>query len=149
MTDDDQIESSKAIMGIDRQLIDETYFVAEIDGSVAGCGAWSRRITLYGGDHSAGRDAALLDPASDAARVRAMHTHLDFARRGVGRLVLEACEAAAAAEGFNTRELMATPSGHPLYESFGFQPVEEVEDASGGAPLPLTRMRKAIAATTD
>jgi GNAT superfamily N-acetyltransferase len=148
--DDDQIESSKAIMGIDRQLIeDRTYFVVEIDGTVAGCGGWSRRATLYGGDHSAGRDAALLDPATNPARVRAMYTHPDFARRGVGRLVLESCEAAAAAEGFTTLELMATRSGLPLYESFGFQPVEEVHDASGGAPVPLTRMRKHIAATGD
>ncbi len=136
-------------MGIDRQLIaDGTYFVVEIDGRVVGCGGWSRRATLYGGDHSAGRDAALLDPASDPARVRAMYTHPDFARRGVGRLVLETCEAAAAAEGFSTLELMATRSGHPLYERFGFLPVEEVEDASGGAPVPLTRMRKPIVTTS-
>jgi GNAT superfamily N-acetyltransferase len=143
--DEQQIESSKAIMGIDRQLIDDgTYFVVEIDGAVAGCGGWSRRATLYGGDHSTGRDAALLDPAVDPARVRAMYTHPDFARRGIGRRVLEACEAAAAAEGFATLELMATRSGRPLYEAFGFQPVEEVEDASGGAPVPLTRMRKPV-----
>ncbi len=146
--EDDQIESSKAIMGIDRQLIDDgTYFVVEIDGNVAGCGGWSRRATLYGGDHSAGRNAALLDPATEPARVRAMYTHPDFARRGVGRLVLEACEAAAAVEGFTTLELMATRSGRPLYESFGFQPVEDVHDASGGAPVPLMRMRKPITAT--
>jgi GNAT superfamily N-acetyltransferase len=143
--DDEQIESSKAIMGIDRQLIDDgTYFVVEIDGVVAGCGGWSRRATLYGGDHSAGRDAALLDPTTDPARIRAMYTRPDFARRGVGRRVLEACETAAAAEGFTTLELMATRSGRPLYEAFGFQPVEEVEDASGGAPVPLTRMRKTV-----
>lgn len=148
--DDDQIESSKAIMGIDRQLIDDgTYFVVEIDGRVAGCGGWSRRATLYGGDHSAGRDAGLLDPATDSARVRAMYTHPDFARRGVGRLVLEACEAAAAAEGFATLELMATRSGQPLYEVFGFRTVEEIEDASGGAPVPLTRMRKRVTATGE
>lgn len=147
--DDDQIESSKAIMGIDHQLIDDgTYFVVEIDGSVAGCGGWSRRATLYGGDHAAGRNAALLHPGADPARVRAMYTHPEFARRGVGRLVLEACEAAASAEGFTTLELMATRSGRPLYESFGFYPVEELHDAAGGAPVPLTRMRKAIAAPT-
>jgi GNAT superfamily N-acetyltransferase len=147
--DDEQVESSKAIMGIDRQLIEDgTYFVVEIDSDVAGCGGWSRRATLYGGDHSARRDAALLDPATDPARVRAMYTHPNFARRGVGRLVLEACEAAAAAEGFTTLELMATRSGRPLYESYGFQPVEELQDASGGAPVPLTRMRKLITATT-
>jgi GNAT superfamily N-acetyltransferase len=141
--DDAQIASSKAIMGLDRQLIEDgTYFVVEVDGTVAGCGGWSRRATLYGGDHSGGRDAAFLDPASDAARVRAMYTHPAFARRGVGRLVLETCEAAARAEGFATLELMATRSGRPLYESFGFERVEEIEDASGGAPVPLTRMRK-------
>jgi GNAT superfamily N-acetyltransferase len=144
--DDAQIESSKAIMGIDRQLIDDgTYFVIEIDGAVAGCGGWSRRATLYGGDHSAGRDATLLDPSTEPARVRAMYTHPDFVRRGVGRLVLQACEAAAAAEGFTALELMATRSGRPLYDSFGFQPVEEVEDSSGGAPVPLTRMHKPVA----
>jgi GNAT superfamily N-acetyltransferase len=144
--DFEQIESSKAIMGIDRQLIDDgTYFIVKIDGVVAGCGGWSRRATLYGGDHSAGRDAALLDPTTDPARIRAMYTHPDFARRGVGRRVLETCEKAAAAEGFTTLELMATRSGRPLYEAFGFQPVEEVEDASGGARVPLTRMRKPVA----
>lgn len=143
--DDAQIESSKAIMGLDRQLVDDgTYFVVEVDGVVAGCGGWSRRATLYGGDHSAGRDAALLDPATEPARVRAMYTHPDFTRRGVGRRVLEACEAAAAAEGFTTLELMATRAGRPLYVAYGFQPVEEVEDASGGAPVPLTRMRKPV-----
>jgi GNAT superfamily N-acetyltransferase len=148
--DDDQIESSKAIMGMDRQLIeDQTYFVVEIDGVVAGCGGWSRRATLYGGDHTAGRDTALLEPATDPARIRAMYTHPDFVRRGVGRRILEASQAAAAAEGFATLELMATRSGRPLYESFGFQPVEEIEDASGGAPVPMTRMRKPVTTATD
>ena len=143
--DDDQIRSSQAIMGIDLQLIDDgTYFVVELDGEVAGCGGWSRRATLYGGSHSAGRDAALLDPATDPARVRAMYTHPASVRRGVGRLVLARCEAAAAAEGFTSLELMATRSGVPLYEASGFEPVEHVEDASGGAPVPLVRMRKAI-----
>lgn len=141
-----QIESSKAIMGIDRQLIEDgTYFVVEIDGTLAGCGGWSRRATLYGGDHSAGRDAALLDPATDPARVRAMYTHPSFTRRGVGRRVLEACERAAASEGFATLELMATRSGRPLYTAYGFEPVEELEDATGGEPVPLTRMRKPVA----
>jgi GNAT superfamily N-acetyltransferase len=143
--DDAQIESSKAIMGIDRQLIDDgTYFVVEIDGAVAGCGGWSRRATLYGGDHSAGRNAALLDPATEPARIRAMYTHPLYARRGVGRLIIETCEAAAAAEGFATIELMATRSGRPLYEAVGFQAMEELEDDSGGAPVPLTRMLKAV-----
>ena len=91
------IEASREVMGIDTQLIaDHTYFVVEHEGLAVGCGGWSRRATLFGGDHSEGRDAALLDPATDAARVRAMYTHPDFTRRGVGRRVLDACEAAAA-----------------------------------------------------
>jgi GNAT superfamily N-acetyltransferase len=143
--DEAQIESSRAIMGLDTQLIDDgTYFVVELDGQQAGCGGWSRRATLYGGNHTAGRDAALLDPAVDAARVRAMYTHPAFARRGVGRLILQLCEAAAAEEGFTELELMGTLSGRPLYEAAGFAVVEAVEDSSGGAAVPLVKMRKAI-----
>src|SRR5215216_2058683 len=111
-----QIASSHAIMGLDQQLIDDgTYFVIEADGELVGCGGWSRRATLYGGDHSAGRDSALLDPARDPAKVRAMYTHPSFIRRGVGRLILSLCEQAAAAEGFSRLELMSTRSGQPLY----------------------------------
>jgi GNAT superfamily N-acetyltransferase len=147
--DDAQIRSSHAIMGLDTQLIDDgTYFVVELGGQVAGCGGWSRRATLYGGSHSGGRDAALLDPSVDPGRVRAMYTHPAFARRGVGRLVISLCEAAAAAEGFATLELMATLSGRPLYEAAGFEAVEHVEDSSGGAAVPLIRMRKALAPAT-
>ena len=141
-----QIAASRTIMGLDRQLVaDRTYFVVEADGQIAGCGGWSRRATLYGGDHTPGRDPELLDPAKDAARVRAMYTHPDFARRGVGRLILELCERAAKAEGFIRLELMATLSGRPLYESYGFQAIEEILDDRGGAPVPLVRMGKTIA----
>ena len=144
--DDAQIAASRAIMGLDRQLIaDGTYFVVEADGAVAGCGGWSRRATLYGGDHTPGRDAAVLDPATDAARVRAMYTHPAFARRGVGALILRLCEAAAKAEGFTRLELMATLSGRPLYLQAGFEDIEAIEDTRGGAPVPLVRMGKAIA----
>ena len=142
-----QIEASHTIMGLDRQLIaDGTYFVVEQDGAVAGCGGWSRRATLYGGDHSPGRDAALLDPARDAARVRAMYTHPAFARRGVGRLILDLCEAAARAEGFSRLELMATLSGRPLYARAGYAEIEAILDDRGGEPVPLVRMGKAIPA---
>ena len=142
-----QIEASRAIMGLDRQLIaDRTYFVVEDAGRIAGCGGWSRRATLYGGDHSPGRDAALLDPASDPARVRAMYTHPDFARRGVGRLILALCEAAAGAEGFTRLELMATLSGHQLYSRCGYAEIERIVDDRGGEPVPLIRMGKAIGA---
>ena len=118
---DAEIAASRTVMGIDRQLIaDGTYFVVEAESRIAGCGGWSRRATLYGGDHSPGRDARLLDPATEAARVRAMYTDPDFARRGVGRMVLEACEAAARAEGFRGAELMATLAGERLYAACGY-----------------------------
>jgi GNAT superfamily N-acetyltransferase len=145
--DDAQIRASRTIMGIDTQLVDDgTYFVVERGGEIAGCGGWSRRATLYGGDHSPGRDAALLVPGRDAARVRAMYTHPDHTRRGVGRLILSLCESAAAAEGFTTVELMATLAGEPLYTAAGFRAVERVEDTSGGVAIPLVRMRKPVSA---
>ncbi|HEX3364522.1 GNAT family N-acetyltransferase [Phenylobacterium sp.] len=140
-----QIAASRTIMGLDRQLVaDRTYFIVEDGGRIAGCGGWSRRATLYGGDHSPGRDAALLDPARDAARVRAMYTHPSFARRGVGRLILALCEDAARAEGFTRLELMGTLSGQPLYLSAGYTVIEEILDDRGGEPVPLARMGKVI-----
>lgn len=143
--DDAQIESSRAIMGIDTQLIEDgTYFVVEIEGEIAGCGGWSRRATLYGSDHTPGRDSQLLDPSVDAARVRAMYTDPRFARRGVGRLVLSLCEHAAAAEGFTRLELMSTLSGEPLYSAYGFEPVERLVDSTGGAAVPIIRMQKHV-----
>ena len=140
-----QIKLSHEIMGLDTQLIDDgTYFVVEDDGQVAGCGGWSRRATLYGSDHSAGRDSALLDPSRDAARVRAMYTHPDFARKGIGRLILSLCEAAASDEGFSRIELMSTRSGRPLYAAYGFLPIEEAEYTSEGVSVPMTRMGKPV-----
>ena len=142
---DAQISSSRAIMGLDTQLIDDgTYFVVEQDGLIAGCGGWSRRATLYGGDSSPGRDIAPLDPAKDAARVRAMYTHPDFTRRGVGRLILALCEDAARTEGFSCVELMATMAGEPLYRACGFDAIEEVVDERGGVGVPLLRMKKVL-----
>jgi GNAT superfamily N-acetyltransferase len=142
---DAQIASSRTIMGLDTQLIDDgTYFVIEQDSLIAGCGGWSRRATLYGGDASPGRDAALLDPAKHPARIRAMYTDPDFTRRGVGRLVIALCEDAARAEGFIHVELMATLSGVPLYRACGYMVVADVTDTSGGVPVPLVRMRKRL-----
>ena len=141
----DQIAASRAIMGLDTQLIDDgSYFLVEAGGALVGCGGWSRRATLYGGDHSPGRDAALLDPAVDAARVRAMYTHPAAARRGVGRLILTLCEDTARTEGFRRAELMATLAGQPLYAACGYRPVEQIVDARGGAPVPLIRMTKIL-----
>ena len=143
--DDEQIAASRAIMGIDTQLIeDRTYFVVECEGAIAGCGGWSRRATLYGGDHFADRSARLLDPLAEPARVRAMYTHPAYARRGVGRLILSLCEEAARAEGFTQLELMSTLSGEPLYAAYGFREVERLADASGGAAVPIVRMAKPI-----
>jgi GNAT superfamily N-acetyltransferase len=143
--DQAQIAASRAIMGLDTQLIDDgTYFIVEQGGALAGCGGWSRRATLYGGDRSPGRNAALLDPARDPARVRAMYTHPDFTRRGVGRLILSLCENAARAEGFSRAELMATLAGVPLCRACGYLPVEEVADDRGGVAVPLLRMRKGL-----
>jgi GNAT superfamily N-acetyltransferase len=140
------VAASFSIMGLDTQLIsDGTYFVVECGGIIAGCGGWSRRATLFGGDHSAGRDAALLDPRKDAARVRAMYTDPGFARRGVGRLVLELCETAAAREGFTRVELAATMAGVPLYRACGYSDIEAFETATpSGVRVPLIRMGKAI-----
>lgn len=144
----EQVIASRAVMGLDTQLIaDRTYFVVEEDGALAGCGGWSRRATLYGGDHSVSlRRPELLDPARDAARVRAMYTHPDFARRGVGRLILDHCERVAAGEGFGAVELMGTMSGQPLYTACGYRPIEAVTDDVGGVPVPLVRMRKELGA---
>jgi GNAT superfamily N-acetyltransferase len=140
----DQIAASYAVMGLDTQLIeDRTYFVVEDDGTIAGCGGWSRRATLFGGDHSAGRDAALLDPAKDAARVRAMYTHPSFARRGVGRMILAACEEAAKADGFSRVELAATAGGEPLYTACGYAPVSRFR-AGPDDLVPLCIMTKAV-----
>jgi GNAT superfamily N-acetyltransferase len=143
--DDAEIESSRSIMGIDTQLIDDgTYFVVESSGDIAGCGGWSRRATLYGGNQTPGRDSQLLDPTIHPARVRAMYTSPAFARRGVGRLILSLCEGAAAAEGFTRLELMSTLSGEPLYTVYGFRPLERIVDATGGAAVPLIRMEKPV-----
>jgi GNAT superfamily N-acetyltransferase len=148
----EQIAASNAVMGLDTQLIaDGTYFIVEVDvpggKAIAGCGGWSHRATLYGGDHSTDlRDPAPLDPAVDAARIRAMYTHPDFARRGVGRLVMTLCEDAARAAGFRRAEMMATLSGEPLYRACGYTPIERVAaPGPDGVAVPLIRMGKALA----
>ena len=140
------VQASFEIMGVDTSLVEDgTYFVIELDGRIVGCGGWSRRATLYGGDHSRGRDARLLDPLSEAARVRAMYTHPDFARRGIGRLILGLCEVAAKAEGFSSLELMATIAGEPLYSAYGYVVTERLQiPTSSGVILPGARMTKSI-----
>ena len=118
-----QTEASiQFIASVDTALIaDGTYFVAEIDGELVACGGWSRRDKLYTGSGEGDTDARLLDPAIEPARVRAMFVRPDWTRRGLGRRILEACEAAARAEGFQKMALMATLPGRPLYEAYGFR----------------------------
>lgn len=144
--DDARVEASFEIMGVDSRLIDDgTYFVVEDGGQIVGCGGWSRRATLFGGDHSSGRDARLLDPRTEPARVRAMYTRPDFARRGIGRLVLSLCEAAAMGEGFRSLELVATVAGEPLYLACGFSVIERIEvPTSAGVTIPCARMIKRV-----
>jgi GNAT superfamily N-acetyltransferase len=146
--DPEQVEASFEIMGVDTALIDDgTYFVVECDAGIAGCGGWSRRATMFGGDHSAGRDARLLDPAHEPARVRAMYTDPAFARRGVGRLVLSLCEQAASGEGFTRVELVATAAGEPLYSACGYVVVERMDVPTlRGVTVPCARMSKRLAA---
>jgi len=143
-----QVEASRAIMGLDTQLIDDqTYFVVESDGRIAGCGGWSRRATPFGGDHSSNRDDRPLDPGADPARIRAMYTHPDFARRGVGRMILSLCEAAAAEAGFRRVELVATLAGERLYSACGYEILERiVEITASGMSIPIVRMAKTIGA---
>lgn len=142
----EQIAASRAHMGLDSQIIrDGGYFLVEIDGQLAGCGGWSARATLFGGDASGGRNPAMLDPAVDAARIRAMYTDPGFARRGVGRLIIALCEDAARAAGFRRTEMAATLAGVPLYESCGYSVIERFEAvAADGVPVPLVRMGKAL-----
>ncbi len=141
--DPQTLEASKATMGLDTQLIeDRTYFLIEADGRPAGCGGWSARATLFGGDHSAGRDMRMLDPANESARVRAMYTHPDFTRRGVGRLVIGLCEDAARAAGFSSVVLVATLAGEPFYRACGYEQIERFDAPTPLGPVPLVRMLK-------
>jgi GNAT superfamily N-acetyltransferase len=142
----EQVEASFAVMGLDTVLIEDgTYFIIETGGALAGCGGWSRRATLFGGNHTEGRDARLLDPKAEPARVRAMYTSPRFVRRGVGRKVLELCEDAARGEGFSRVELAATMSGKSLYEACGYQPIEEMlVTTPNGVKVPLLRMGKVL-----
>lgn len=146
-----QVGASYKVMGLDSQLVrDGTYFIVEEKATagtrIAGCGGWSYRATLYGGDASiVGREPELLDPSRDAAKVRAMYTDPDFVRRGVGRLILSLCENAAREAGFARVELMATAAGVPLYRACGYEPLGTREDAQvDGVTVPLLRMGKAL-----
>jgi N-acetylglutamate synthase-like GNAT family acetyltransferase len=139
------------VFGVDRQLIsDGTYFVVENEGRIVGCGGWSKRKAMYGGDRGRAGEDALLDPKTDAARIRAFFVHPDFARRGIGRRILAECEMAISAAGFNRMELVSTLTGEPLYAAAGFEVLERFEaPLPNGLGLPTVRMGKALAHRQD
>jgi GNAT superfamily N-acetyltransferase len=138
--------SVEYIASVDRALLaDGTYFVAEHDGELVACGGWSRRNKMYTGSGDGTADARLLDPASEPARVRAMFVRSDWTRRGLGRRILEACEAAARAEGFQRMALVATLPGRPLYEAYGFRPTgDETVRMPNGVELAAVPMELPI-----
>lgn len=134
------------VFGVDRQLIaDQTYFVIEEGGALIGCGGWSYRATLFGADAVHNRDDTALNPARDAAKIRAFFVHPDAARRGLATRLLEACEAAAAAAGFTRLELGATLTGVAFYARHGFVAGERMEaPLGGGESLGIVRMNKTM-----
>jgi len=157
----EQLENAlRTVYGVDTQLIsDGTYFAAEETQSstesrgeqssatplLVGCGGWSKRKTLFGGDQCAGREDSLLDPARDAAKIRAFFVHPAWARRGIGGKILEACEAAAEAAGYRRLEMGATLTGVPFYRAKGYVELEAAEAPLGnGLTLPIVRMGKSM-----
>ena len=158
-----QLESAlDTVYGVDSQLIaDGTYFavetVSDSDSStgsmvsgrstqIVGCGGWSKRKTLYGGDHWTGREDSLLDPQKDAAKIRAFFVDPDWARRGIGTLILQMCEAAATAEGFRRLEMGSTLTGVEFYRALGYLEREKLAvPLKNGESLPIVRMEKRIA----
>lgn len=143
-----QVEAAlRSVFGVDRQLVrDGTYYVVELDGELIGCGGWSKRKTLFGSDHhQTTRDDALLDPAQEAARVRAFFIHPDHARRGVGGAILDECEKAIRAAGFKSIELAATLPGVPFYTACGYEPGKHEDVAlTKEINLPIVRMSKIL-----
>jgi GNAT superfamily N-acetyltransferase len=143
-----QIEGALGtVLGVDTQLIrDRTCFLAETAGPaprIAGCGGWSRRKTLFGADHGPNREAGLLDPGTDAAKVRAIFVHPDFARRGLGSLILAAVEQAARNAGFRRFEMGSTLTGVPLYRLKGYVETERIAvPLANGESLPVVKMIK-------
>jgi GNAT superfamily N-acetyltransferase len=143
-----QIELAlKKVYGVDSQLIaDGTYFAAETENAeVVGCGGWSKRKTLFGGDHWSGRHDTLLDPKHDAAKIRAFFVHPAWARRGIGSMILEACETAAKSAGFTRLEMGATLSGVPFYRAKGYEALENLDVAlADGESMIVVRMAKSV-----
>lgn len=143
----EQIEGAlRGAFGVDTQLIeDRTYFVAEAAGKLVACGGWSKRRTLFGGDAGVGRDAAELDPATDAAKIRAFFVDPAYARRGLGSAILARCETEAAACGFRRFEMMATLPGARLYARYGYSGTQHIEyEVQPGVMIEFIPMHKAV-----
>ncbi len=145
-----EIEAARATMGVDQTLIDDgTYFVIEAatdDGVVmVGCGGWGKRRTLYGGNHTVGRDDTFSDPATEPARIRAMYTHPDWTRRGIGRLLIDLGEQAARDAGFSVIELGSTVPGEPLYAACGYVTLERIVNIeANGSENVIIHMSKPL-----
>jgi len=142
----DQLEASFDSMGLDDQLIkDKTYFMIFSKDLFIGCGGWSNRETLFGGNHTPNRDDQFLDPKKDSARIRAMYTHPDWVRKGVGTYILNLAEKECLKKGFKNVELMATVSGKLLYEKRNYKVLEQIDYQSKiGNKVPMYRMIKKI-----
>ena len=141
-----QVERSTESMGLDTQLLEDgTYFLIYHDKKLVGCGGWSRRRTLYGGNHTVGRNDDFANPSTESAKIRAMYTHPDHTRQGIGKLILSLGENAARAEGFISIELGATASGILLYEKCGYSVIGDLAkpDATG-VIVPIILMRKVL-----
>lgn len=142
-----QIESAiKYVFGVDTQLVaDGTYYIAEIDNIIVGCGGWSKRNTLYGGDQHKEIEDPLLDPQHDAARIRAFFVHPGYARKGISRYIINVCEAEAKKNDFASFELGATLPGVPLYLAMGYEAIERVDPIlPDGEVLGILKMRKVL-----
>lgn len=147
--DEEQIERALAtsVFGVDTELIvDGTYFVVEVDGQLVGCGGWSKRKTLFGGDRFAERASENLDPRYEPAKIRAFFVHPQWARRGIGKTILRRCEADARAGGFQSLELMATLPGLKMYQAFGYVAGEQVlYQMDDAVAIEFVRMNKRFA----
>jgi GNAT superfamily N-acetyltransferase len=144
-----QAESAiRFIFGVDTQLIlDQTYYVAEAEGVIVGCGGWSKRMTMYGGDQMKAEAGPLLDPQQDAGRIRAFFIHPEWARKGIGRRIIQACEKAASEAGFSRMELVSTLPGEPLYAALGYEVTRRFDQPlADGVNLPLAHMKKSLEA---
>jgi N-acetylglutamate synthase and related acetyltransferases len=144
---EEQIEGAiKTVFGVDTNLIlDGTYFVADNERELIGCGGWSKRKTLFGGDQYESRDGGELDPKTEAAKIRAFFIHPAHARKGIARSILNVCEAEAKAAGFQSLELMSTLPGIKLYRACGFEGTERIDlDVGVGLAIGLVPMRKRL-----